>query len=154
MNTPENDHAVTLVGSDTVPELRRRIEELEAEVKKVNDFRESLSAKFRDKSDSLSEAMARIEELEASAVVMRQRLEEVLEVCDLIDDEDQHQTTLINSALSTIAGADFLARYKAMEVELAEAKRLIDACLHTGGLRTDSTRQLYLDVCKFLEVEP
>lgn len=129
-------------------QLRRRIEELEAEVKKVNDFRESLSAKFRAKSDSLSEAMARIEELEASAAVMREALDELWEQDEMgwLDDGDPNGSYCecvkcgahesggkpivhleeclqgkTHRALSTTAGADFLARHKLLKQQRDDA---------------------------------
>ena len=41
-----------------------------------------------------------------------------------------------------------------LAIRVDEAEHLLEACLDTGSLRTDSTRQLYIDVCKFLGKEP
>lgn len=125
--------------TDTVPELRRRIEELEAEVKKVNDFRESLSAKFRAKSDSLAEAMARIEELEASAAELRSCLDTL---STFYRKHPVWKTIGCDQALSATAGADFLARHKAMEGELAECKNSLHLLEHGKYGRNDYAQKL------------
>ena len=50
--------------------------------------------------------------------------------------------------------ADRINRTDRELIALEEARRLLQSCLDTGSLRTDSTRQLYIDVCKFLGKEP
>lgn len=43
---------------------------------------------------------------------------------------------------------------RGLKHKLEEARRLLEGCLHTGGLRTDNTRQLYIDVCNWLGIVP
>jgi hypothetical protein len=50
---------------------------------------------------------------------------------------------------SNLRRDNILARQQA-----AELIDLLHQCLHTGALRTDSTRQLYLDVCRAIGEEP
>jgi len=140
-------------------------------------------------TEQVSTLTRQLQESEAGAAVMREAFQDRLNHQLLSKEFREGLEAILNT---TNAGADFLTRFKAMEVELAafkmhelqthvilgeilgtddslenkarglvnkltesqaelvEAKRLVDACLHTGG----STRQLYFDVCKFLGVKP
>ena len=65
---------------------------------------------------------------------------------------DLHVLDWINHAQEELLdGAAYLERLKDYE---SEARRLINAALDTGGLRTKLHEQLYRDMCRFVGKKP
>ena len=77
----------------------------------------------------LADIIRECDEAVAACAKMRQRLEELLEVHDFIDNEEEHQTRATQEALAPDAGKQFLEEHNQLKAEVERLKSALKLCV-------------------------